>query len=140
MALPGVSEATSDFAFSVENKGKQKGFVWLWKERVEPKKPRIPNRGVIAVRVPNLAQKDLIIASDPAKFFTEPHYNGFPAVLVRLAAVTVADLRALLPEAWRCVAPKALLAGDADETRPARGRARPTVARPATRAAARKRR
>ena len=29
----------------------------------------------------------MLIASDPEKFFTEPHYNGFPAVLVRLAAI-----------------------------------------------------
>ena len=123
MALPGVreSDAPNDFGFSVENKGKHKGFVWLWKERVDPKKPRVPNRGVIAVRVPNLAQKDLIIASDPAKFFTEPHYNGFPAVLVRLAAVTVADLEALIPEAWRCLAPKALLADIDGAPAPAAG-------------------
>ena len=112
MALPGVteSEAKNDFGFSVEHKGKQKGFVWLWKERVDPKKARVPNPGVLAVRVRNLAQKDLILASDPRKFFTEPHYNGYPAVLVRLAAVTVADLEALIPEAWRCLAPKALVA------------------------------
>jgi recombination protein RecA len=39
------------------------------------------------------------------KFFTEPHYEGFPAVLVRLAAVTAADLKILLADAWRCQAP-----------------------------------
>ena len=121
MALPGVSEsdAKNDFGFSVEHKGKPKGFVWLWKERVDPKKGRVPNPGVLAVRVPNLAQKDLIIANDPAKFFTEPHYDGFPAILVRLRAVTVADLRALIPEAWRTVAPKALVAAyDGEPARP----------------------
>ncbi len=145
MKLPGVSEsdAPNDFGFSVENKGKQKGFVWLWKERVEPKKPRVPNRGVIAVRVPNLAQKDLIIASDPAKFFTEPHYNGFPAVLVRLAAVTVADLEALIPEAWRCLAPKELVAkSEASTAAPPRKRARAATpkAKRAPRAAPKRRR
>jgi len=45
---------------------------------------------------------------DSKKFFTEPHYNGFPAVLVRLAAMTVPELRPLIKEAWRCQAPKAL--------------------------------
>ena len=108
LALPGVEEAVNDFAFSVPVKGKQKGFAWVWKERVDPKKPRVPNHGVLAVRVPNLTQKDMLIAADPAKFFTEPHYNGFPAVLVRLKAVTVADLRMLLEDAWRCQAPKEL--------------------------------
>ena len=105
MTLPDVEEATNDFAFSVWNKGKLKGFVWSWKERVNPKKPRVPNPGVIAARVANLAQRDLLLAAEPKKFFTEPHYNGFPAVLVKLDAVTVADLKVLIPEAWRCMAP-----------------------------------
>jgi hypothetical protein len=38
--LPGAREGKEHFAFSVENKGKQKGFAWVWLERVEPKKPR----------------------------------------------------------------------------------------------------
>ena len=105
LALPGVEEATDKFAFSVPNKGKLKGFVWVWMERVEPKKPRVPNAGVIAVRVANNGQKEALLSADPEKFFTEPHYNGFPAVLVRLDAVTVADLKVLIAEAWRCQAP-----------------------------------
>ena len=109
LSLPDTEEAPDRFAFSVRTKGKSKGYAWVWHERVDPKKPRIPNPGVLAVRVANLAQKDVIIASDPAKFFTEPHYNGFPAILVRLAAVTVSDLRELLHEAWRCQAPASLL-------------------------------
>jgi hypothetical protein len=108
MALPGVEEGTNDFAFSVPVKGKQKAFLWTWKERVDPKKARVPNHGVMAVRVSNLAQKELILSNEPDKYFTEPHYNGFPAVLVRLKAVKVADLRPLLAEAWRCVAPTEL--------------------------------
>ena len=108
MSFPGTEEAKGRFAFEVPNKGKLKGFVWIWLERIEPKKPRVPNAGVIAVRVPNLSDKDLIIAAEPEKYFTEPHYNGFPAVLVRLAAVKVADLRPLIAEAWRCQAPAEL--------------------------------
>ena len=108
LSLPGVEEAADKFAFSVANKGKQKGFVWVWMERVTPKKPRVPNRGVIAVRVANNGQKEALLSADPEKFFTEPHYNGFPAVLVRLDAVTVADLKVLIAEAWRCQAPPEL--------------------------------
>ena len=48
------------------------------------------------------------LSADPAKFFTEPHYDGFPAVLVRLNAVSVADLKVLIAEAWRCQAPAEL--------------------------------
>jgi len=102
LALPATAEAPERFAFSVEHKGKSKGFAWVWMERVAPKQPRVPNPAVLAVRVPNVAQRDLMIAAEPAKFFTEPHYNGFPAVLVRLDAVSVADLEELLAGAWRC--------------------------------------
>jgi hypothetical protein len=109
LSFPETEEASDRFAFSVRNKGKLKGFAWVWLERVTPKKARVPNPGVLAVRVPNLAHKDLMIAAEPAKFFTEPHYNGFPAVLVRLEAVTVADLRVLLADAWRCQAPVSLV-------------------------------
>src|SRR6185503_9582742 len=105
MSFPGAVEGENHFAFSVPNKGKLKGFVCVWMERIDPKKPRVANPGVIAVRVPNLGQKDSILASNHKKFFTEPHYNGFPAVLVRLDAVTVTDLKVLIEDAWRCMAP-----------------------------------
>jgi hypothetical protein len=105
LSLPKAVEAKARFAFSVPNKGKLKGFVWVWMERVFPKKPRVANPGVIAVRVANVGQRNAMLAADPAKFFTEPHYAGFPAALVRLDAVTVADLKVLLQEGWRCMAP-----------------------------------
>jgi hypothetical protein len=105
LSLPETEEAGDHFAFSVRSRGKLKGFVWVWMERIVPKKPRVPNPGVIAVRVANLGQKDLLLSADPGKFFTEPHYDGFPAVLVRLDAVSVADLEVLLSDAWRCQAP-----------------------------------
>lgn len=77
LKLPETEEAENDFAFSVPNKGKRKGFAWVWKERVHPKKPRVPNPAVLAVRVASLAEKDLLISAEPAKFFTEPHYPDF---------------------------------------------------------------
>jgi hypothetical protein len=43
---------------------------------------------------------------DTSKFFTEPHYSGYPAVLVRLDAVDEDELEDLLIEAWRCQASK----------------------------------
>ena len=109
LSLPGAEEVEGRFAFDVPNKGKRKGFVWVWMERVTPKKPRVANAGVIAVRVANLVDKDLIISAEPTKYFTEPHYEGFPAILVRLSAVTARELRPLLTEAWRCQASKDLL-------------------------------
>ena len=98
LALPDTVEATNDFAFSVVVKGKAKGFAWVWKERVEPKKPRIPNPKMIAIRVANNAVKDFMMTNEPDKFVFDPHYNGFPAVIVRLAKVRVPELRELLGE------------------------------------------
>ena len=109
MALPDTVEGEDRFAFSVLNKGKAKGFVWVWMERLEAKKPRVPNKGVVAIRVPNQAEKEMLLASDSDKFFTEPHYNGFPAVLVRLKAIGTSELRELIVEAWRTLAPRALV-------------------------------
>ena len=106
LSLPDTVEAPDRFAFSVRNSGKLKGFVWVWMERVTPKKARVPQPSVIAVRVASLDDKDVLLALDSKKFFTEPHYNGFPAVLVRLPAVTARELRPLIMEAWCCQAPK----------------------------------
>jgi hypothetical protein len=109
LSLPETLEDADRFAFSVRHRTKQKGFAWTWNERVEPKRPRVPNPGVLAVRVANDAEKQALLSSDEEKFFTEPHYNGFPAVLVRLAAVEVDELEELLIDAWRCQAPRALV-------------------------------
>jgi hypothetical protein len=109
LALPEVTESADRFAFSVPNKGKDKGFAWAWNERVDPKKPRVPNPSVLAIRVAGEVAKQELLAADPAKFFTEPHYNGYPAVLVRLAAVEETELAELLTDAWRCQAPRTLI-------------------------------
>ena len=109
LTLPETVEASDPFAISVLNKGKPKGIVWVWLERLEEKKARIPQPEVLAVRVANESEKQLLIAADPDKFFTEPHYNGFPAVLVRLAKIGVEELTELITDAWRIQAPKALV-------------------------------
>ena len=147
LSLPGAVPVPGRFAFGVERKGKLKAFVWVWMERVTPKKPRVPNHGVIAARVADLAERDRLLAAEPKKLFTEPHYEGFPAVLVRLEAVTVADLRALLNAAWRSQAPVDLttraaasgggpIAGDSSRSRTPTPRAANRAARPGARAAA----
>jgi hypothetical protein len=106
LSLPGTVQATNDFAFSVKNGTRQKGFAWVWKERVDPKKPRVPNPDVLAVRVADLDEKELLLATCAGWLFTEPHYHGFPAVLVRLKKVRLAELKRLLTGAWQCQAPK----------------------------------
>jgi hypothetical protein len=73
----------------------------------------VPRPDVLAVRVRDQAEKAALLAGDPERFFTEPHYNGFPAVLVRLPRVTLAQLRKLIFDAWRCQAPRQLVDDDA---------------------------
>jgi hypothetical protein len=107
--LPDVVEASDDFGFSAMKDTKLRGFAWAWRERLDPKKPKVPNHEVLVVRVANRDTKEMLLASDPEKFFTEPHYNGFPAVLVRLGAVDIRELEELLTEAWICMAPRTLV-------------------------------
>lgn len=108
LGLPETSEEAGNFAFFVRNGAKLKRFAWAWHERVEPKKPRVPRQDVLVVRVSGEEEKELLLRSDPEKFFTEPHYNGFPAILVRLGAIDTAELEELVTDAWRCQAPRSL--------------------------------
>ena len=110
LSLPDTVEETGRFAFSVMNKGKAKGIAWVWLERTDPKKARVPNPKVLVVPVGSQDEKAMLLAADETKFFTEPHYNGYPAVLVRLDAISKGELEALITSAWRCQAPRALVA------------------------------
>ena len=108
--LPGAVLGEDGVSFGVSQKGKVRGFVWLWNERVHPKKARVPNPGVLAVATPGLGAKEVLLSSDPEVYFTEPHYNGFPAVLVRLAEIGVDELEGLLIEGWKTKASPTLVA------------------------------
>ena len=105
LALPSVTESPDAFGFEVAGKG----FVWLWRERVHPKKTKVPNPEVVVLPVADLGEKEALIASVPG-VFTEPHYDGYKAVLVRLPDVAAADLAELVTDSWRAVAPAHLLA------------------------------
>jgi hypothetical protein len=62
-------------------------------ERIDPKKPRVPNPEVLAVRVASLAEKEELLAADPEKFFTEPRYNGIRRCSSGLRPSTLANSR-----------------------------------------------
>ena len=76
LALPDTAEDDDHFAFSVRRGSKLKGFAWVWMERVDPKRPRVPNPDVLAVRVASLEEREALLASEPDVLFTEPHYDG----------------------------------------------------------------
>jgi hypothetical protein len=110
LSFPETGEEADRFAFFVVNKGKKKGIAWVWLERVTTKKARVANPKVMAVRVPGLDWKEAYIANNPKAFFTEAHYNNYPAILVRLEEVELSELSEMLLEAWRMVAPRVLVA------------------------------
>jgi hypothetical protein len=112
LCLPGVSEESP---LSVLNKDKYRGIAWVWNERIDVKKPRVPNPEVYAVRTTDVDERDALIAAEPEKYFTEPHYNGFPAVLVRLANVEIEEIEELLIDGWRALAPKPMAKQYTDE-------------------------
>jgi hypothetical protein len=111
-SLPQTTGSAAGGAFEVLGKG----IAWTWKERLAPKTPRLERRDVWAIRTPDQATKEMLIEAAPDRFFTEPHYNGFPAVLARLALVEPEELAHLLTAAWRARAPRKLVAAfDADK-------------------------
>jgi hypothetical protein len=72
---------------------------------------RIREEGdVLVVWVDGLDEKEALLAADPDTFFTTPHYDGHPTVLVRFDAVDVDELTELLTDAWLVRAPARLRA------------------------------
>ncbi|MDX6538952.1 MAG: hypothetical protein QOI71_562 [Gaiellales bacterium] len=106
LALPSAVQDGDELRYLVAG---GKAFAWTWKKRVDPKRARVEQRDVYAVRVSGEEEKQALLAADPAAFFTEPHYAGYPAVLVRLAAIDEDELTELLTDAWRAAAPRRLL-------------------------------
>ncbi len=68
-----------------------------------------PEGDILGVRVSDEGVKFALIADEPRVYFTTPHFDGYPAVLVRLAEIAVPDLAELITEAWLTQAPKKLV-------------------------------
>jgi hypothetical protein len=77
---------------------KGKLFAWEARER---------DGGGLAVRVER-EEKQLILESGSNSYFTSPHYEGYPAVQIRLERIDGAELRERLEDAWLIQAPKRL--------------------------------
>jgi hypothetical protein len=90
---------------------KDKGFVWerpLRRADREALGDAAPDGPILGARVEHLVAKEALLADDPAIFFTTPHFDGYPAVLVRLERIGLEDLREVIVEAWLARAPKRL--------------------------------
>ena len=68
-----------------------------------------PEGDILGVRVADEGVKFALIADEPDVYFTTPHFDGYPAVLVKLAEIDELGLRELIVEAWLTQAPKRLV-------------------------------
>ena len=68
-----------------------------------------PEGDILGVRVSDEGVKFALIADEPEVYFTTPHFDGYPAVLVRLAEIAVRDLVEVITEAWLTQAPRKLV-------------------------------
>ncbi len=85
------------------------GFVWerpLGRGDLEALGDAAPTGTVLGVRVADLGVKQALLTADADVVFTTPHFDGYPAVLVRLDDIAPADLEELVVEAWRTRASK----------------------------------
>ncbi|MGN9810268.1 MmcQ/YjbR family DNA-binding protein [Micromonospora sp. BQ11] len=94
-------------------KVRDKGFVWerpLRRADLEALGDAAPDGPILGAQVPDLGAREALLADDPAVYFTTPHFDGYPAVLVRLERIDVDELTELITEAWYARAPKRLAA------------------------------
>jgi hypothetical protein len=68
-----------------------------------------PEGNILGVRVSDEGVKFALIADEPGVYFTTPHFDGYPAVLLRLSEIAVRDLVEVITEAWLTQAPKKLV-------------------------------
>jgi len=111
LALPETEERTS--RERLEWRVKDKLFVWerpLRASDLEALGDAAPKGPILGVRTPDVGAKEALIADDPDVYFTTPHFNGYPAVLVKLDRIPVDELEEVVVEAWLCRAPKRLAA------------------------------
>jgi hypothetical protein len=95
--LPGVEVATSFGTPALRVRGRT-----MCRLRSRP--------AALVLRVTDLGEREALLQGRPDAFFSTPHYDGHPYVLVRLEAVDRDELAELIEEAWRIRAPKRMVA------------------------------
>jgi hypothetical protein len=118
LALPGAEERQSRgmTQWRVANKL----FVWerpLRRSDLEALGDDAPDGPILGARVEHLIAKEALLASDPEVFFTTPHFEGYPAVLVQLDRISPENLEEVVVEAWLARAPPKLVRAYLDARR-----------------------
>lgn len=97
LSLPGAYERASyDGAPSFRTKPRM--FAWI---RDDPR--------ALVLHVASIEDKESLIAAGPEVYFTTAHYDGYPAVLARIEAITDAEMTEMITESYRLRAPKTLV-------------------------------
>jgi hypothetical protein len=109
LALPDTTEelAWGNRAWNVRGKG----FVWerpLRKSDLKALGDAAPDGPILGARVEHLIAKEALLADRSGVFFTTPHFDGYPAVLVLLDEIDLDGLDEVIVEAWLARAPKRL--------------------------------
>ena len=109
LGLPETSERPQwgNMSWRVRNKP----FVWerpLRESDLRALGDAAPDGPILGVRVEHLGAKEALLADDPDVYFTTPHFDGYPAVLVRLERIAQGELAEVIVDAWLCQAPKRL--------------------------------
>lgn len=109
LALPETSERLSRGLR--QWRVRDKLFVWerpLRQTDIEALGDDVPDGPILGARVEHVGAKEALLADNPAVFFTTPHFDGYPAILVRLDRIALEDLNEVIVEAWLDRAPKRL--------------------------------
>ncbi|HEY7146118.1 MAG TPA: MmcQ/YjbR family DNA-binding protein [Streptosporangiaceae bacterium] len=112
MALPEVTERPS-YGEAAAWRVRDKLFAWerpLRRADLDALGDAAPEGPVLATRVADAGVKEALLAASPDVYFTTPHFDGYPAVLIRLDQISAAELTEVVTEAWLSRAPRRLAA------------------------------
>jgi hypothetical protein len=88
LSLPGTTE--EQWYQTPGYKVAGKGFLRL----------RTEAEGGLVVFVSDLGEKEALLTGNPDAFFTTPHYDGYPVVVVNLGEIDHDELRELITDSW----------------------------------------
>jgi hypothetical protein len=110
LALPETDERES--RGSRQWRVKDKLFVWerpLRGTDIAALGDAAPEGPILGARVEHLGAKEALLADGSGVFFTTPHFDGYPVILIQLELISVAELEEVTVEAWLARAPTRLV-------------------------------